>query len=648
MAPNANFRYPKQDFFGRASYNLSRVCYLPLIFCRTFVYWILVLWFYFFVWVFSLPVSDHLLVLLARLGRTLKKHAENTSLTLSSSTAHTHTHTSIVMNKILVTIFWFLALAMLESRECGAMNSALLRPANLVAAKTRVIFDTLQKWKKLDRPSTQSQVWAQLKNHMNMGPEAQTHNRHTTSFPAEHSIFDLDSILKLPMKVPVFNMAQPVLPRRVSPSSLPSRVYFSSDLWKRLSNHDEAQLSGLKSYTSSSSSRQRLNADTFGREINFLVDRPNPMFWQGPLWSEFLGCCSASQSQARCVVLTERNMGTPSFRDGISALVTSESDSTHDKHSPESSLKETIQALQKVEVDIVSPSDANSSPLEHKLLRLMEKIRSIQNALDYPLSTPYAVSYFDSDLMTLDYITENVQKLVYDMSLGQITLKLEYSGYMNFYGPWFTRIIQPKGLSTINHLPEQHENFADVTEKLLELCKHSKIVLNTSNKYKIADYREWFPNLQATGLDLQEPDADPITVIRYKASQFDDGVLVEDSSLDVEGENVGVNIKWMCSHMERFINKRARSVSLLAYKKGNRIHIFRGEVSGKIVAKDGKCSSKGGFDPIFLPDGATKTLYDAKPLQYNARWYSTAKFIMGQSDAVADILPVWPGKMQNE
>ena len=45
--------------------------------------------------------------------------------------------------------------------------------------------------------------------------------------------------------------------------------------------------------------------------------------------------------------------------------------------------------------------------------------------------------------------------------------------------------------------------------------------------------------------------------------------------------------------------------------------IYQGKISGIIVTARG---SKGfGFDPVFLPDGATETLAQSKPDKFNAR-----------------------------
>lgn len=34
-------------------------------------------------------------------------------------------------------------------------------------------------------------------------------------------------------------------------------------------------------------------------------------------------------------------------------------------------------------------------------------------------------------------------------------------------------------------------------------------------------------------------------------------MIIEDTSLDVEGEKVGVNVKWMMSSLSSFVGKRA-------------------------------------------------------------------------------------------
>lgn len=57
--------------------------------------------------------------------------------------------------------------------------------------------------------------------------------------------------------------------------------------------------------------------------------------------------------------------------------------------------------------------------------------------------------------------------------------------------------------------------------------------------------------------DILEPDADPITVIWYKASHAGEYTVVEDTSLDVGGADIGVNVKWLLNSVDRFAGRKA-------------------------------------------------------------------------------------------
>ena len=51
--------------------------------------------------------------------------------------------------------------------------------------------------------------------------------------------------------------------------------------------------------------------------------------------------------------------------------------------------------------------------------------------------------------------------------------------------------------------------------------------------------------------------SDPLSVAIHKASQLGEYVISEDTSLDIEGEQVGINVKWMMQELPKFVGKRA-------------------------------------------------------------------------------------------
>lgn len=175
-----------------------------------------------------------------------------------------------------------------------------------------------------------------------------------------------------------------------------------------------------------------------------------------------------------------------------------------------------------------------------------------------------------------------------------------------------------------------------------------RLRINTSNPGKLEEYKRLFAKreieLDATTVDIEEIDADPKTVVIHKASQLEEGLLVEDTSLEVEGAEIGVHIRWLLENLSRYRGKKARWILYLAYRRGEKVYLYKGEVAGKIVA----ARSEGGFgfDPFFLPEGASKTLAEEKGDEVNARALAVEALLSGKSHAIADAIYRWDGPWQ--
>ncbi len=172
--------------------------------------------------------------------------------------------------------------------------------------------------------------------------------------------------------------------------------------------------------------------------------------------------------------------------------------------------------------------------------------------------------------------------------------------------------------------------------------------LNTSNKGKLAEFQRLFAKygakLAATEIDLKEIKADPMTVVVHKASQLGEGVLVEDTSLDVEGAEVGIDVKWLLHHLREFEGRRAHWRVLLAYREGDWVFVYEGCVDGTIVPNRGKEGF--GFDPVFLPVGAELTLAQEKPDEVNARAKAVEALLQGKPVARLAAIRDWKGEWQ--
>lgn len=172
--------------------------------------------------------------------------------------------------------------------------------------------------------------------------------------------------------------------------------------------------------------------------------------------------------------------------------------------------------------------------------------------------------------------------------------------------------------------------------------------LNTSNKGKLQEFQRLFAKyghaLSASYIDLAEIQADPIKVIAHKASQLEEGILVDDTSLDIEGSEVGINVRWLMDHLEEFVGRKANWTVLLAYRQKSQVFIYAGRVEGVIVPSQGNGGF--GFDPVFLPNGEEQTLALSKPDNVNARAMAVEALIHGHPVAIVDALYDWKGSWQ--
>lgn len=200
-----------------------------------------------------------------------------------------------------------------------------------------------------------------------------------------------------------------------------------------------------------------------------------------------------------------------------------------------------------------------------------------------------------------------------------------------------------------------HFCYLKAEQKSITMNSKPTILLNTSNKDKLAEYNLYLDDkyeVVASQKDLDEPEADPITIMRYKASQFQN-VLVDDVSFDVlqksESDSVispGSNIRWALANLKNpeYHGKSAVFSCLLGIRRDDKVYIFSGQVHGKIVAPKGDGF---GFGPCFLPDGLEKTLGEYMDPHYNARYIAIQNFINDKPEAILDPLETWSGPFQH-
>ena len=143
--------------------------------------------------------------------------------------------------------------------------------------------------------------------------------------------------------------------------------------------------------------------------------------------------------------------------------------------------------------------------------------------------------------------------------------------------------------------------------KLRTLLEAKNVILVSSNKNKIAEFRKYISGLTIeSGKDLQEVSSDMDTVITYKAYDAGEGYIVEDTILKVNGQEV-VDIRWKKASLKD--GDKVEWIVSLGYNDGDTITVYRGVTHGKIIL--GRENSEAfGFDDLVIPQGSTKTLFE--------------------------------------
>ncbi|MEI6810562.1 MAG: RdgB/HAM1 family non-canonical purine NTP pyrophosphatase [Candidatus Nomurabacteria bacterium] len=154
----------------------------------------------------------------------------------------------------------------------------------------------------------------------------------------------------------------------------------------------------------------------------------------------------------------------------------------------------------------------------------------------------------------------------------------------------------------------------------------------TGNKNKFEEVKSILPDIEQLDIDLpeiQEMDAHKIIKTKLEEAQKHQKgeFIVEDNSLYLEAMNglPGPFIKWFLKTIgkeglyklaETFGNYKAEAKVVIGYSdpSGN-VEFFKGTTKGTIVSPRGE----GGFgwDPIFLPDGHTKTFAEMDASEKN-------------------------------
>lgn len=107
----------------------------------------------------------------------------------------------------------------------------------------------------------------------------------------------------------------------------------------------------------------------------------------------------------------------------------------------------------------------------------------------------------------------------------------------------------------VSSAPPSHLSRSDLSDTAIRPFRVQagmSLCLNTSNDVKFQELRKMLvasgvvkaEQLKRSKIDLREVDALPKVVVAHKATVAGVGVLVEDTSLDIDGREVGIHIKW--------------------------------------------------------------------------------------------------------
>ena len=192
------------------------------------------------------------------------------------------------------------------------------------------------------------------------------------------------------------------------------------------------------------------------------------------------------------------------------------------------------------------------------------------------------------------------------------------------------------------------------TLTLLENADYTNFKLVSSNQNKLKEFKRFGLAIEIdTGTDLPEINGPALDVIIYKTKDAGPFKIVEDTSLEIEGLNVGVNIRWVIDQLlenDKLSGKKAIWTVLIGVNDGKSIEIYSGIINGHIVAPKGKGF---GFDPIFVPNGSNLTLSELEEIgkkdNFSARKKAidnmlTKKFI---KTIPIKTIPKWEGEYQH-
>lgn len=139
---------------------------------------------------------------------------------------------------------------------------------------------------------------------------------------------------------------------------------------------------------------------------------------------------------------------------------------------------------------------------------------------------------------------------------------------------------------------------------------HSKIKISTSNKQKLQEYKDMNLNFEVIqGQDLKEVKSDALTVSIYKAIDSGLNILVEDTILKVNGQEI-VDIRWKFDEVAKMDNPIIEWIVNLSIVDNGYVYVYTGIVQCDFVNSDFDPFGPNAFDPFLKPKGVSETFYE--------------------------------------
>lgn len=183
------------------------------------------------------------------------------------------------------------------------------------------------------------------------------------------------------------------------------------------------------------------------------------------------------------------------------------------------------------------------------------------------------------------------------------------------------------------------------------------IILGSSNPGKIKEYTSFGLNLKSKAIpDLSEVLGTDEEVIIYKTLAVEENTLVEDTSLTIEGFDVGVNIKYLTEELKtnpKYHNAKATWTVFLGVTQEGILYLAKGEIKGHInFYKSEPINPSFGFDSVFVPEGIEKTLHELNKENlkenFSARKLAITNLLNNNfyKTLEAKQIPAWTGSFQ--